>query len=58
MSDLIIIGNFATAKPAGRNGRKLINLMLRRENVRRTPALWGHSPDYQKAIDALKARIA
>lgn len=58
MSDLVIIGNFATAKPVGRQGRKLINLILRRENVRRTPSPWATAPDYQKAIDALKVRIA
>ncbi len=57
MSELVIIGNFATAKPVGRKGRKLINLMLRRENVRRTPSLWGNSPDYQRAIEALKERM-
>ena len=58
MSDLVIMGNFATVKPETRQGAKLLNLMLRRENVRRSPALWGNSPDYQKAIDALKVKMS
>ncbi len=58
MSKLVIVGNFACARPETRQASKLLGLMLRRENVRRTPALWGNSPDYQRAIDALIARMA
>lgn len=57
MSELVIIGDFACTKPATRMQRKLIALQVKRENVRRTPSLWGKSPDYSRAIDAVKARM-
>ena len=57
MSALVIVGNIACSKPATRQGAKLLNLMARQENVRRTPALWGNAPDYGRAIETLKARM-
>ena len=57
VTDLVIIGNIACAKPTTRQSKKLLNLMVRRENVRRTPSLWAGSPNYDKAIDAIKARM-
>lgn len=57
MSELVIIGNIACTKPATRMQRKLIALQVKRENVRRTPSLWGKSPDYQKAIEAVRGRM-
>jgi hypothetical protein len=57
VTDLFIIGNIACAKPITRQSKKLLNLMVLRENVRRTPSLWPGSPNYDKAIDAMKARM-
>ena len=57
VTGLVIIGNIACAKPLTRQSKKLLNLMVLRENVRRTPSLWAGSPNYDKAIDAMKARM-
>ena len=57
MTGFVVIGNIACAKPETRQGQKLLNLMLRRENVRRNPSMWAGSPNYDLAIDAMKARM-
>jgi len=43
--------------PSTPQGRKLLYLLERYEQHRRSPASWGFGPDYAKAIDALKARL-
>jgi hypothetical protein len=57
MSDLIILGNIACERPSTRLGMKRLTLLAKRENVRRTPALWAMLPNYDKALDALGKRI-
>jgi hypothetical protein len=54
---MVIVGNIACTAPQTRLGDRLLDLMQRRENVRRTPSSWGRSPDYIRAIEALKVRM-
>lgn len=56
MSDLIIFGGIACERPTTRLGMKHLILLAKRENVRRTPALWAMLPNYDKALEALGKR--
>lgn len=58
VAQMVVVGNIACTAPQSRLGERLLCLMHRRENIRRTPSLWGQSPNYERAINALKARIA
>lgn len=57
MSDFIILNGIACTRPTTRLGMKHLTLMAKRENVRRTPALWAMLPNYDKALEALGKRI-